>query len=59
MTEPKNTEQDPVDGFSADWLRLREPLDLAARSEALAQGFKSALKPRNPLPFGPESPEPR
>lgn len=46
MTEPKNTEQAQADGFSADWLRLREPLDLAARSEALAQGFKSALKPR-------------
>lgn len=46
MNEPKNTGQPPIEGFSADWLSLREPLDLAARSEALAQGFKSALKPR-------------
>lgn len=41
------SEQESSGGFSADWLRLREPLDLAARSQTLALAFKAALKPRN------------
>lgn len=41
------SEQEPSGGFSADWLRLREPLDLAARSGELALAFKAALKPRD------------
>ncbi|RPH46762.1 MAG: class I SAM-dependent methyltransferase [Burkholderiales bacterium] len=38
-------------GFDADWLRLREPLDAAARSEALATRFAAALRAR-PRPAG-------
>lgn len=34
-------------GFSADWLRQREPFDIASRSQALAAGFRTALlRPR-------------
>lgn len=35
-------------GFSADWLRQREPFDLAARSPSLALGFRAALRPQAP-----------
>jgi hypothetical protein len=35
-------------GFSADWLRQREPFDLAARSQTLALAFKAALQPHRP-----------
>lgn len=39
---------DETNGFSADWLRRREPFDLAARSGALASGFKAALAQQAP-----------
>ncbi|MBC7699217.1 hypothetical protein [Aquabacterium sp.] len=35
-------------GFSADWLRQREPFDLAARHQTLALQFREALTPRPP-----------
>lgn len=35
-------------GFSADWLRQREPFDLAARSQTLALQFRAALVQRAP-----------
>ncbi|MDI1258914.1 hypothetical protein [Aquabacterium sp.] len=38
MTAAANT------GFSTDWLRQREPFDLAARSQSLATGFQGALR---------------
>jgi hypothetical protein len=34
------------DGFSLDWLRLREPHDLRARSRALARQFGAAVRAR-------------
>lgn len=33
-----------MSGFSAAWLRLREPVDRSARSPALAHGFAAALR---------------
>lgn len=40
MSDAANT------GFSVDWLRQREPFDLAARSASLALGFRAALRPQ-------------
>ena len=45
MTDSTNT------GFSADWLRQREPFDLAARSQSLANGFRKALGSQAPVPL--------
>ena len=35
-----------MSGFSAEWLRQREPIDLAARDRELARDFAAALKQR-------------
>jgi hypothetical protein len=35
-----------MSGFSAEWLRQREPVDLAARDRELARDFAAALKQR-------------
>ena len=37
-----------ITGFSANWLRRREPFDLAARSQSLAIGLRTALGQQAP-----------